>query len=172
MLSGKKIQLRAVEPSDLKQILNWENDPEYWQVSGTLVPFSEELIKLYVHSAQDIYQTRQIRLIVLQKETGKAIGAVDLFDFDPRHQRAGLGILIDKEFRGKGYGHETIELVKKYASEVVGIRNLWASVLSDNPASIKLFESCNFERCGLRKSWFNKGKDWLDEIQFQCLLIA
>ena len=37
---------------------------------------------------------------------GKTVGTIDIFDFDPFHNRAGIGILIaDEEYRTKGTGH-------------------------------------------------------------------
>ena len=64
MLSGKKIYLRALEPSDADTILRWENNPDNWSVSNTLVPFSRKLIEDYVRSAQDIYSVKQVRFII------------------------------------------------------------------------------------------------------------
>ena len=95
MLKGKQIYLRTIEPSDADIILKWENNPENWKVSNTLVPFSKKLIEDYVNSAQDIYAIKQLRFIICLLNTDKAIGTIDLFDFDPYHQKVGLGILIE-----------------------------------------------------------------------------
>ncbi|MBI3133286.1 MAG: GNAT family N-acetyltransferase [Bacteroidetes bacterium] len=171
MLKSSKIFLRAVEPADLDCLLAWENNPEYWRVSNTLTPFSKELIHQYVHSAQDIYAVRQIRLMIEETASGKTVGAIDLFDFEPRHQRAGVGILIDEKYRKKGYASDALKLVKEYALNVVGIRNLFAVILADNKASIALFEKSGFEKVGHRKNWFNDGKNWIDEFMYQSQLI-
>ena len=170
-LKSDKIFLRAVEPTDLDLLLTWENNPEYWRVSNTLTPFSKELLEQYVYAAQDIYAVKQIRLMIGETSSGKAVGAVDLFDFEPRHQRAGVGILIDAEFRRKGCAHDALLLVKNYALNVVGIRNLFATILADNPASIALFEKAGFEKVGHRKNWFHDGKNWIDEYMYQCQLV-
>lgn len=171
MLKSDKISIRAVEPTDLSLLLLWENDSAYWSVSNTLTPFSKELIDLYVHSAQDIYSVKQIRLMIDEIKTGKTVGAIDLFDFDPRHQHAGIGILIDSDFRKNGFASDAIELVKKYARDIVGIRNLSATILEDNQASIRLFEKAGFQKTGQYKKWFNKGDAWLDELIYQCQLV-
>ena len=41
LLLGKKVTLRALEPSDLDLIYSWENNPDVWEISHTLVPFSK-----------------------------------------------------------------------------------------------------------------------------------
>jgi diamine N-acetyltransferase len=170
ILKSNKIFLRAVEPTDLEILLSWENNPEFWRVSNTLTPFSKELLAQYVSAAQDIYAVKQIRLMIGEVESGETVGAVDLFDFEPRHQRAGVGILIDEKFRKKGCASDALNLTKEYALNVVGIRNLFANILTDNNASIALFEKAGFEKVGHRKNWFNDGKNWIDELMYQCEL--
>ena len=91
MLRGKQIYLRTLEPSDADIILKWENNPDNWSVSNTLVPFSRKLIEDYVRSAQDIYSVKQVRFMVCLIENGREIGAIDLFDFDPYHHKVGSG---------------------------------------------------------------------------------
>ena len=98
-LEGKLIQLRAPEPEDLECLYRWENDTEIWQVSNTLTPFSRYILKNYIESAHlDIYETRQLRFMIDALSNGseakKTIGTIDLFDFEPYHNRAGIGILI------------------------------------------------------------------------------
>ena len=64
-LEGKLIRLRAVEPDDVEPMYRWENDPAVWHVSGTLAPFSRHQLQRFVDEQQfDIYQTRQMRLII------------------------------------------------------------------------------------------------------------
>lgn len=171
MLNGDKIYLRALEPSDFETLLKWENDSQYWPVSNTLTPFSKHILHQYVNLAQDIYTVKQIRLMVVEQGTGLNVGAIDVFEFNPRHQHAGVGILIDENFRKKGYAIEALHLLKNYAVETVGIRNLTASITSDNLASVALFEKAGFEKAGCRKKWFNQNGKWMDEFIYQCQLV-
>jgi diamine N-acetyltransferase len=148
MLKGSKIRLRPIEPWDADKLLEWENDHRNWRVSNTLVPFSKELITQYVNSAQDIYTVKQIRLIMTALDDLTPIGSIDLFDFSPRHQRAGVGILVDNHHRGKGYALEALSLIDEYALTVVGIRNLYCNILEDNEASQRLFEKAGYVQVG------------------------
>ena len=50
MLNSKNIYLRTIEPRDAALMLQWENNPDNWAVSNTLVPFSEHLVLQYVNS--------------------------------------------------------------------------------------------------------------------------
>jgi len=44
MLRGENINLRALEPSDLDVLYNWENDTSIWKVSQTIAPFSKNIL--------------------------------------------------------------------------------------------------------------------------------
>ena len=173
ILIGKRLYLRAVEPSDIDLLYHWENDPSIWRVSNTLTPYSRFQIEEYVMNIQnDIYSTKQLRLMIIGRSgkiKGKAIGAIDLFDFDPNHLRAGVGILVREEFRGKGYASEALELIIKYAFCILNIRQLYSNITPMNTASISLFEKHGFERCGIKKDWIRTGNGWLEEWMFQLI---
>ena len=100
-MENELIRLRALEPDDVQVLYKWENDTEVWKVSNTIVPFSKYMLLQFIANQQrDIFETRQLRLIIESKQSGKPVGAIDLFDLDPYNCRAGVGILIyDKRIR-------------------------------------------------------------------------
>ena len=171
MLEGNKIKLRPIEPWDVDKILEWENNHKNWRVSNTLVPFSKELIMQYINSAQDIYSVKQVRFIITQVDDLVPIGSIDIFEFDAKHQRAGVGILIEEAHRGKGDALEALSLLDEYALNVVGIRNLFCNILEDNTQSQALFTKAGYVEVGRKINWFNDQIDWLDEIMYQKVLV-
>ena len=95
MVKDDTIRLRALEPEDLEYLYKWENDMDLWEVSDTLTPFSIFTLKKYIETCHlDIYTTKQLRLMVERIEPQTRVGLVDLYDFDPYHQLAGIGIMI------------------------------------------------------------------------------
>ena len=170
-LSYGKIKLRPLEPEDLEFLYKWENDPAIWQVSNTMVPFSRYILKQYLEeSHRDIFETKQLRLII-ENSNEQAVGAIDLFDFDPYHQRAGIGILIyNKDDRGKGLASDALTLMTKYAVEVLGLHQLYANITVDNETSIHLFKKVGFEFSGTKKDWIKTSEGWLDEEVYQKIL--
>lgn len=171
MLKGANIFLRAIEPEDATKVLLWENNPEHWRVSGTEAPYSMHGILEYINSIQNFRQCGELRLMICLQRSKEAIGTLDLFDANFKHGRAGIGILIgEANERNKGYALESIELLKDYARTFLGFHNLAASVLEDNKASIKLFETAGFELVGIRKEWFFDHGKWIDERMYQLCL--
>ena len=167
-LTGRHIYLRAIEPSDLEFLYDLENNPAVWEISGTITPYSKHVLKYYLDNAhRDIYEVKQLRLSICKKN-GKLAGLVDLFDFDPKNRRAGLGIVILAEKdKNKGLGSEAISLVCDYAFKSLNLRQVYANVLIGNAASIHLFKKMGFEKVGVKKDWIYTHNTYKDEILFQ-----
>lgn len=132
-----------------------------------MVPFSRHLIEQYVNSAQDIYRVRQVRFMICLLDDETPIGAIDLFDFEPKHLHAGVGILVDTAYRQKGFAAEALNLLETYAVDALGLKNLYCTILEDNTKSIYLFEGRGYQRIGHKRNWFNAGGKWLDEYLYQ-----
>lgn len=171
-LKHGKITLRPLEPGDIDLLYEWENNMAIWELSNTKTPFSRHILAQYlVEAAKDIYETKQLRLII-QNEKEEAVGAVDLFDFDPYHQRAGVGILIyNVSDRHKGYATDALAALSTYSFEILGLSQLYANITSENTNSIKLFEKSGFVCSGTKKRWMKTISGWKDEHIFQKFLV-
>ena len=167
-LNGDKVYLRALEAEDLQFLYELENNPEIWEISGTLTPYSKHVLKKYLENAhRDIFEVKQLRLCICNKEN-RPIGLIDLFDFDPKHRRAGVGLIISEEGdRKQGAGSEALSLLTKYAFSILGLHQIFANVSEDNKASISLFEKLGFQRVGLKKEWIRSGDIYKNEIMYQ-----
>ena len=171
LLQHGKITLRPLEPGDIELLYKWENDSKIWGLSNTRTPFSRYILAEYIkNSDRDIYETKQLRLII-EKTDNQPIGAVDLFDFEPFHLRAGVGILIhDEKDRNLGYATDTLEALSEYALHSLGLKQLYANISADNFQSIKLFEKARFTKAGTKKQWLKTFSGWVDELLFQKIL--
>lgn len=167
-LKGKQIYLRALEPSDLDFLYELENDTSIWEISGTLVPYSKKVLRLYLDNThRDIYDVKQLRLCICNTED-ECIGLIDLFDFDPKNKRAGIGIVITKpKNRNKGMGAEALTLLCNYAFTILDLHQLYANILSSNTASIHLFKKLGFESIGVKREWIRTNDGFKDEIMLQ-----
>jgi diamine N-acetyltransferase len=97
--------------------------------------------------------------VITRKEDKTVLGLVDLFDFNPHHQRAGIGILIIKKHQHNGYALNALEVFLRYAFEHLDIHQLYANIPVSNKNSLRLFEKLNFNEVGIQKDWIKvKGK--------------
>ena len=172
-LNGNRIRLRALEPDDIQYLYVWENAAENWQVSGTLIPYSFFVLEQYIASAHvDIYTSKQIRFIIELKETHKAIGCIDLYEFDPKNKRAGVGVLIGEvSLRCKGYASEALSVLENYAFDILDLHQLFCAITTDNDHSLKLFQKHQFQIAGRKTDWINVSGKWLDEYVLQLFKI-
>lgn len=170
-LSYGNVSLRPLEPEDIELLYRWENNMEIWDVSNTRTPFSKHILAKYIlDSRNDIYETRQLRLII-QNNLDEPVGAVDLFDFDPYHLRAGIGILVhNTEHQNLGYATNALIAICEYARESLGLKQLFANISTENLKSIHLFEKTGFVKIGVKKSWIKTYAGWKDELFLQKIL--
>lgn len=170
-LQGNTIFLRALEPEDLEFIYSIENNEEIWEISNTQTPYSRFLIRQYLENAhQDIYEAKQLRLAICEKDGFTALGLIDLFDFDPVNQRAGVGIIIhNEEHRNKGVGKEALGLLIDYAFQRLQLHQLYANIDTGNAASITLFTNFGFEQIGVKKDWNRVDNQYKDEALYQLI---
>ena len=170
-LKGETIYLRALEPEDIDFVYSVENDERIWEVSNTQTPYSKFLIRQYLENAhQDIYEARQLRLAICKDRNFPALGLVDLFDFDAKNHRAGIGILIkNPENRNAGIGKEALGLLIKYAFSHLNLRQVFANIAIENEASLALFANFGFEQIGIKKQWNLVNGKYKDEAMFQLI---
>jgi diamine N-acetyltransferase len=170
ILDGTHISLRALEPEDLEFLYGIENDSQFWEVSHTQSPFSKFLLKQYLeNSHQDIYESKQLRLMIIDKENGQSLGMIDLFDFNPQHQRTGIGIVIDTQFQGKGYASDALKTLIGYCFSTLNLHQLFANITPDNQRSIQLFEKAGFQLVGEKKDWLLVNGRYKNELIFQLI---
>jgi diamine N-acetyltransferase len=167
----KEISLRALEPEDLELLYEWENNLSYWIISNTVVPFSKFTLKRYLeNSHKNIYETGQLRLMIDHIPDNTTIGTIDIFDFDPFHKRAGLGILIAKEdYRRKGYASMALKCLVNYCFSTLQLHQIYCNILANNCESMDLFKKAGFVQSGIKKDWIKTSDGYLDEYIFQLI---
>ncbi|MBR6262629.1 MAG: GNAT family N-acetyltransferase [Prevotella sp.] len=164
------LKLRALEPEDLDFLYTIENDEDLWEVGNTNVPYSKYAISNYLLTTQnDIYADKQLRL-VLEDDSNKPVGLIDLFNFSPSHLRADIGIAVVADVRNKGYGKEAVEWLVRYSKNVLHLHQLCAWVGAHNAYSLKLFHNAGFEQGARLKDWVFDGKHFDDVIVMQLFL--
>ena len=165
--------LRALEDTDLEFLYALENDPDIWAVSDTLAPVSRHALREYLrHATADFFETRQLRLIMCAEPDRRPVGTLDLFQFEPLHQRAGVGITVLAAERRRGFARAALAQLLPYARHTLRLHQLYCTVAAPNRASLALFRAAGFRRVGLRQQWLRGpvAGQWLDAVELQCLL--
>jgi diamine N-acetyltransferase len=169
-----EIRLRAPEPEDVDLLYLWENDPEIWKVSNTITPFSRFILQKYIENAHlDIYQMKQLRLMIEVSEQEAepfTAGTIDLFDFDPFHLRAGIGILIgNNSDRHRGYASSALRICIDYCFNTLQLHQVYCNITESNTESLHLFQKCGFKVTGKKTDWIRTSQGYQNEILLQLI---
>ena len=143
-IGGEKVILRSVDSSDIDTILLWENSSAEPLYGVYEEQYTREDVAQFVENQQrySLVETEQLRLMICS-HSGERLGAIDLTEYDG--EKAFVSILIfDLSNRRKGLGSETLRLLISYA-ESLGLQRLYATILSENLASVSLFLKAGFE---------------------------
>lgn len=164
------IVLRAPEEGDVDRIFLWENDPGFFEVLPNAAPLSRLQVWEYVQNYKaDPFATRELRQMIVDKDSGATVGYLDLFEFDPVNRRAGVAIYIDDDCRRQGYASQALAAVEEYAHNTLAIHQLWATIAIDNEPSRMLFTAAGFKPAGRLRSWIRRRLQYVDALIVQKL---
>jgi len=173
-MKSDEILLRAPEPDDLGVMYLFENNTDVWIYSETNRPYSKFTLAEYIKTAHDdIYTARQLRFVIEKRSvdgSSKTIGFVDLYDFDPQHRRAGVGILIgDESERRRGFALATLKMLNDYAFNTLHIHQLYCIIENSNISSISLFQKAGYVKSCVLKDWILRKGEWQPATMMQLI---
>ena len=129
------IYLRKVENSDIDLLYEWANDPTVRKNSFNTEPIPYE--KHTTWFSQMMEDETVLQFVLMKKDT--PIGQIRL---NIEGDAAEIGYSIAKEYRGQGFGHIILRLVKDLITEKhPAIQRIIAKVKPENIASNKLFQT-------------------------------
>jgi putative acetyltransferase len=159
-------EIRPAEPKDAEALTELadavSSEPEGWLISanGEWRDASEErrylkALRRYPHAA----------VFVAEAEDGRVVGRLSLArDNHPASAHvADLGLMVAKDYRGRGVGSALLEQAAEWAREA-GVRKLELHVFPWNEPAIKLYEKHGYEREGFRKGHYQRAGEDVDAI--------
>lgn len=174
MCKIETVKLRSIEPEDVDLIYEWENNPYNWFISETYQLYSKFMLELFVREARDYDMTisKQLRQMIDILEDGvvKTIGTLDLFEYNPIHRRAGIGIFVSEKYRGKGVGTKALFQMVQYARDILNLHQLHCTIAVTNNVSLALFQNAGFKITGTNKDWLIRAEKPTDVYFLQLLL--
>ncbi len=99
---------------------------------------------------------------------GEAVGAIDLYAYDPLNRRAAVGIMVATGHRRQGHA---LAMLQALAKQYTGIlHTLYADIAATNSASLALFAKAGYTQCGRFRDWLALGDRYIDTIRMQLIL--
>ncbi|MFX0097844.1 MAG: GNAT family N-acetyltransferase [Candidatus Hodarchaeota archaeon] len=96
---------------------------------------------------------------------GKIVGRAGAHKGKGRQrENVAIGIVIKKNFRGKGFGKILLNEVIVAAKKKLKPKNIYLEVLAPNRVAISLYEKLGFEEIARLKSWSKYRDEYVDNI--------
>ena len=161
-----KIKFRELGINDIDFILKIENNKDNWKVSHTVEEFTKaEIENFIIKNTIDGLNDGQKRWIITAND--EACGCIDLFDYNKKNKRAGIGIVLLAEMQNKGYASKALDVFIKFCKKDLELHQLYCTIIKDNTHSINLFISKGFIKTGERKEWTFYEEKYYDENFYQ-----
>lgn len=147
MLEGRLVNLRAVEKRDLKQLVDWMNDPKLTQYLGPRFPISLEEQEIWYGK---LIQDNTKKKLVIETKEGNAVGLISLLDIDWRNRQAELGIYLGVQ--GKGYAADAQITLLRFAFHELGLNRIYLLTFEGNARAIHSATKIGFKQEGIMRS--------------------
>jgi len=159
MIEGKKVRIRALEKTDIDEIMKWINDPEVIDNLLMRYPVSRYLEEKWLEKAYDTSDIRN-KTFALETKDGVYLGGIGLHKINWENRNAEAGIIIGKkEYWGKGYGTDAMLALLDFAFNHMNLHRVYLQVYDFNTRGIRSYEKCGFKKEGaLRDDRFSRGK--------------
>jgi diamine N-acetyltransferase len=152
MYTGELVRLRALEMSDLDDILKFYNTLELRRFLGPPIVRSQKYMEQWLQkvSIWSPWRDGHLYLAIEEKETREFLGVARIEDLILPHNRGEVGISIyDPEKRGKGYGTDAMLVLLGVGFEILGLNSIYLDTMEDNERSIQVYEKIGFKCVGL-----------------------
>jgi RimJ/RimL family protein N-acetyltransferase len=165
-LTGKKCYLSPMDTDDAELYTKWLNDLEvtmYLDFYGSAISLQSEKDLLPKLSKEHNYS-------IVDIETDLLIGACGYMGVDHLNQIAEMEIFIgDKEYWGKGYGSEAVELLLDYGFKSLNLHNIMLRVYSFNERALWTYTKIGFKVIGKRREALRRDNQIFDTIYMDIL---
>lgn len=156
----EQITFREANKTDVDIYFKWANDPLV-----RLFSYNSELISLddHVRWFLDKLDDGKCHLYIFQNSSQQNIGQVRIQQTDETNSVIGLS--IDEEFRGKGFGTQMLELSANFFLSRIPNSTIHAYVKCENEFSKRIFEKAGYKLIGevvyqkLRSYHYTKNAD-------------
>jgi [ribosomal protein S5]-alanine N-acetyltransferase len=173
-LKGENITLKSFTPDCTQELLDYYNRNKYhlcnYEPTRDNSFYTYEAQKdILLESYKNLMNGTGVDLGIYKDDY--LIGKVKISNIVYGVFKSGIvGYSMDKDYQGKGYMKEALNLALKYAEEELELHRLEASVLTDNTRSRAVLLKCGFKEIGLNEKYLFINGGWKDHITFYRIL--
>lgn len=168
-ISGTKIYLRGLTKEDCqKQYLSMTNDVGNLSFVESIGyrPLTATDMEVYIESNNN---NSNLLLGIFENDTDIHVGNIRLTHIKPHHNNCFFGIIMHRDYMGKGYASEATHLMIKHAFEVMNFHRIQFNVVDKNINAIKIYEKLGCVKEGVLREAFYYNNEYHDVIVYALL---
>jgi len=140
--------------TEARRLLNYEVE----------LPPTEVEARNFIESFKDFnFESGRI-MFTIENLEGENVGGINLNSIDEKNGTFSIGMQIDRDHRGKGYGTAAMRIVLRYAFLERRLNKYNGAVLENNTGSAKMLKKLGCTREGVRRQTVYTRGQYMDEI--------
>jgi diamine N-acetyltransferase len=158
MLNGTHVRLRAIEREDLARLHElFDDDLELRGRSEDTPPRPVSLAELEQRFDERLEEADRSVMRFAIEVDDELIGECELHFIDHYRATCQLGVVLGREYWGKGFGQDAVRALVGFAFRDLNMRKVGLEVLADDERAVGAYRSAGFVEEGrLREhSWFD-----------------
>lgn len=100
----------------------------------------------------------------------QVVGCIDLYNYDPIHKRAQVGIVVKSDWRRKGCATSMLQALENLCCHDLHLHQLYCDVVDSNEVSLHLFVNSGYRQVGIMQEWVQIGEGYHDVYRLQKIL--
>lgn len=164
----KKVRLRAIQDEDWEScyISDFDTPARVSLECAIELPPTILGAKKFVEENANFSSTNGRIMFTIENLDGNSVGGINLNTIDERNGTFSIGIVIDKEYRGMGYGTSAMKILLKYAFLERRLNKFNDYVLDGNTGSARMLRKLGCVQEGVRRQVVYINGRYLDFILF------
>ncbi|MGM0508576.1 MAG: GNAT family N-acetyltransferase [Fusobacteriota bacterium] len=165
---NKLVRLRAMKPEDWEGMFHNYYDSEARRMLEYKLelPPTHEAGKEVTEKFSNFDPECGRLMFVIENLKGDMVGSLNISGIDERNGTFGIGIQVDIDKRGKGYGTAAMKLLINYAFNERRLHKFNVSVLEGNIASATMMKKLGCKKEGVRREVIFTDGEYKDEILY------
>jgi RimJ/RimL family protein N-acetyltransferase len=130
------------------------------------LPPTESEARAFVEEYMDFKPRKGRLMFSIENLEGETVGGANLNSIDERNGTFSIGMLIDRDHRGKGYGTAAMRILFRYAFFERRLNKYYGHVLEGNVPSATMLRKLGCQEEGVRRQMIYTNGRYHDEIHF------
>lgn len=161
-----KIKLETLNLEHAKGLHNCLNDKEVLKTLHDIkYPFTLNEAKKYIQESMQNDDKYEFAILV----EGEVVGGIVLENPNSNKKIFEVGYYIARPHWGKGIATKALKEISKYAFNKLRLKKIWGGIISNNPASGRVFEKAGFKLEGKQEKQVFQNNRYYDELSYGLL---